>query len=35
MDIVYMGLALALALITALGCWGCERLQQRRPGGRP
>jgi len=34
MDIVYLGLSLALALLTALGVWGSERLQHRRPGGR-
>lgn len=34
MDIVYLGIAVALALLTALAIWGCERLARRSPGGR-
>jgi len=35
MDIVFLGLGLALALVTALAAWGCERLREQRNGGRP
>ncbi len=34
MDIVFSGLGLALALVTALAAWGCERLRGLRQGGR-
>ena len=34
MDIVFLGLGLALALVTALAAWGCERLRGPRNGGR-
>jgi hypothetical protein len=35
MDIVYLGLGMALALVTALAAWGCERLRGAGRGGRP
>ena len=34
MDIVFLGLGTALALLTALAAWGCERLRSSRSGGR-
>lgn len=34
MDIMILGLSLALALVTALAAWGCERLRGQRNGGR-
>ena len=33
MDIVFLGLGVALALVTALAAWGCERLSGQRNGG--
>lgn len=30
MDIVFLGLGAALALLTALAAWGCEKLASRR-----
>lgn len=35
MDILFLGLGAALALLTALAAWGCERLRGPRRGGRP
>jgi hypothetical protein len=32
MDIVFLGLGAALALLTGLSAWGCERLARR---GKP
>lgn len=34
MDIVFLGLGAALALVTALAAWGCEGLRVQRNGGR-
>jgi hypothetical protein len=34
MDIVFLGLGVALALVTALAACGCERLRGQRNGGR-
>lgn len=34
MDIVFLGLGLALALLTAWAARGCERLRGLRNGGR-
>lgn len=34
MDIAYLGLCLALALVTGLATWGCERLRGQHDGGR-
>lgn len=34
MDIVFLGLSVALALVTALATWGCARLFDRLGGGR-
>ena len=31
MDIVFLGLCAALALLTGLAAWGCERLARREP----
>lgn len=33
MDIVFLGLGIALALATALAAWGCDRLRGPRQGG--
>lgn len=34
MDIVFLGLGVVLALVTALAAWCCERLRGPRNGGR-
>jgi|APCry4251928382_1046606.scaffolds.fasta_scaffold02364_9 hypothetical protein len=35
MDILFLGLSIALVGVTALAGWGCERLRARLGGGRP
>ena len=30
MDIIYLGLGAALALLTALAAWGCDKLAGRK-----
>ena len=35
MDIVYLGLGAALALVTGLAAWGCDKLSGRRAAPRP
>ena len=34
MDIVFLGMGVAFALVTALAAWGCERLRGQRNGSR-
>ena len=31
MDIVYLGLGVALALLTGLAAWGCDKLARDKP----
>lgn len=31
MDIVFLGLCAALALVTGLAAWGCDKLARRKP----
>ncbi len=31
MDIVFLGLCAALALMTGLAAWGCDKLARRKP----
>lgn len=35
MDIVFLGLCAALALVTGLAAWGCDKLSGRRAAPRP
>lgn len=30
MDIVFLGLSAAIALVTALAAWGCDKLARRK-----